>query len=238
MKVVLTIGRDRKEKPYVEALKAVGLDCVVLEPGVAAEPWIHYLDEVRGLVMAGGSDIDPSLYRIPEPPHPTIDEPDAVRDHMERALFDSARAKDMPILGICRGVQVMNWAMGGDLYQDIDAHHEPENTQKKHRQTAYGKARHDVGHHVRLLPGTLLHRIIGSAEEIPVNTIHHQAVKVVAPGLTVNAISVEDGLVEGLEWTPGRFCLGVQWHPECLWDKPQTASSHRIFEAFSAAVKG
>ena len=131
----------------------------------------------------------------------------------------------------------MNWAMGGDLYQDIDSHHEPLGFPKNHRQTSYGKARHDIGHHVTIVPDTLLHRIVGGLDELPVNTIHHQAIRRVAPPLKVNAVSVGDGIVEGLELPGARFCVGVQWHPECLWDKPATAVARRLFEAFATAVR-
>lgn len=235
MKVAVTIGNDKRVKPYLDALDAVGLQHEVFTPDdkVGAKT----LEAFAGLLLCGGGDIDPGLYPVPEAHHPTLDEPDPIRDHMEKRLYEHAVLLDMPVLGICRGVQVMNWAMGGDLYQDIDSMLDPVGFAKQHRQTAYGKARHDIGHYVRLVPGTLLARILGT-DDLPVNTIHHQAVRKVAPALTVNAVSVDDNLVEGLELPGSRFCLGVQWHPECLWDRPATAVEKRLFEAFADAVRG
>lgn len=156
-----------------------------------------------GLLLPGGGDMDPKFYgqaRIP-----ACGEPNLLRDAAEPLLLRAFLATDKPVLGICRGIQVMNAVLGGDLYQDIKPfEHLPHNDH-------WAKV-----HTVTVRRGTLLSRILGQ-DTVLVNSQHHQAVDRVAPGFTLAALS-EDGIVEAIEKPDARFCLGVQWHPEWLSD--------------------
>lgn len=168
-----------------------------------------------GLLLPGGGDMDPKFYgqaRIP-----ACGEPNLLRDAAEPLLLRAFLAADKPVLGICRGIQVMNAVLGGDLYQDIKPfEHLPHNGH-------WAKV-----HTVTVRRGTLLSRILGQ-DTVLINSQHHQAVDRVAPGFTLAALS-EDGIVEAIEKPDARFCLGVQWHPEWLSDADPAMQS--LFDAF------
>ena len=168
-----------------------------------------------GLLLPGGGDMDPKFYgqaRIP-----ACGEPNLLRDAAEPLMLRAFLAADKPVLGICRGIQVMNAVLGGDLYQDIKPfEHLPHNGH-------WAKV-----HTVTVRRGTLLSRILGQ-DTVLVNSQHHQAVDRVAPGFTLAALS-EDGIVEAIEKPDARFCLGVQWHPEWLSDADPAMQS--LFDAF------
>ena len=168
-----------------------------------------------GLQLPGGGDMDPKFYgqaRIP-----ACGEPNLLRDAAEPLLLRAFLAADKPVLGICRGIQVMNAVLGGDLYQDIKPfEHLPHNGH-------WAKV-----HTVTVRRGTLLSRILGQ-DTVLVNSQHHQAVDRVAPGFTLAALS-EDGIVEAIEKPDAGFCLGVQWHPEWLSDADPAMQS--LFDAF------
>lgn len=168
-----------------------------------------------GLLLPGGGDMDPKFYgqeRIP-----ACGEPNLLRDAAEPLLLRAFLAADKPVLGICRGIQVMNVVLGGDLYQDIKPfEHLPHNGH-------WAKV-----HTVTVRRGTLLSRILGQ-DTVLVNSQHHQAVDRVAPGFTLVALS-EDGIVEAIEKPDAGFCLGVQWHPEWLSDADPAMQS--LFDAF------
>ena len=168
-----------------------------------------------GLLLPGGGDMDPKFYgqeRIP-----ACGEPNLLRDAAEPLLLRAFLAADKPVLGICRGIQVMNAVLGGDLYQDIKPfEHLPHNSH-------WAKV-----HTVTVRRGTLLSRILGQ-DTVLVNSQHHQAVDRVAPGFTLAALS-EDGIVEAIEKPDARFCLGVQWHPEWLSDADPAMQG--LFDAF------
>lgn len=168
-----------------------------------------------GLLLPGGGDMDPKFYgqeRIP-----ACGEPNLLRDAAEPLLLRAFLAADKPVLGICRGIQVMNAVLGGDLYQDIKPfEHLPHNGH-------WAKV-----HTVTIRRGTLLSRILGQ-DTVLVNSQHHQAVDRVAPGFTLAALS-EDGIVEAIEKPDARFCLGVQWHPEWLSDADPAMQG--LFDAF------
>lgn len=171
-----------------------------------------------GLLLPGGGDMDPKFYgqaRIP-----ACGEPNLLRDAAEPLLLRAFLAADKPVLGICRGIQVMNAVLGGDLYQDIKPfEHLPHNDH-------WAKV-----HTVTVRRGTLLSRILGQ-DTVLVNSQHHQAVDRVAPGFTLAALS-EDGIVEAIEKPDAGFCLGVQWHPEWLSDADPAMQS--LFDAFVSA---
>lgn len=168
-----------------------------------------------GLLLPGGGDMDPKFYgqaRIP-----ACGEPNLLRDAAEPLLLRAFLAADKPVLGICRGIQVMNAVLGGDLYQDIKPfEHLPHNGH-------WAKV-----HTVTVRRGTLLSRILGQ-DTVLVNSQHHQAVNRVAPGFTLAALS-EDGIVEAIEKPDAGFCLGVQWHPEWLSDADPAMQG--LFDAF------
>ena len=168
-----------------------------------------------GLLLPGGGDMDPKFYgqaRIP-----ACGEPNLLRDAAEPLLLRAFLATDKPVLGICRGIQVMNAVLGGDLYQDIKPfEHLPHNDH-------WAKV-----HTVTVRRGTLLSRILGQ-DTVLVNSQHHQAVDRVAPGFTLAALS-EDGIVEAIEKPDARFCLGVQWHPE--WLSNADPAMQGLFDAF------
>ncbi len=183
----------------------------------------HYLGLLDGLVVTGGAfDVDPALFGA-ETRHASVTTK-SLRTEFEFGLTRAMLDADKPVLGICGGQQLLNVVLGGTLVQHIPdeidgalAHEQPN-------------PRNEPGHPVRIRPGTLLARIV-EAEEIAVNSAHHQAVKTVAPGVLVDALA-PDGVVEGIEAPAYRFCLGVQWHPE--FDiGPADA---RIFRAFVGAA--
>ena len=166
-----------------------------------------YLDIIDGLIITGGAnDIDPKVYGQ-EVIHPkTIIKEN--RSNFEIAITQKALTRDIPILGICGGQQVLNVVLVGDLIQHIpDEWEEP----LPHEQP---NPRNEAGHTVEVYENTLLRKIVGK-HEIPVNSAHHQAVKNVGDGVVINAIA-PDGIIEGIEDPRYRFCLGVQWHPEYI----------------------
>ncbi len=182
-----------------------------------------YLDRLDGLLVTGGAfDVDPALFGA-RARHPTVRTKDR-RTAFELAIVTGGLARDMVVLGICGGQQLLNVVLGGTLIQHIPdeveaslAHEQPN-------------PRTEAGHVVRVARGTLLHRITG-ADELAVNSAHHQAAKDVGQGVVVNA-TAEDGVIEGIEHPGYRFCLGVQWHPEYLI----SPGDGRILEAFVAAA--
>ncbi len=183
-----------------------------------------YLDEIDGLMITGGAfDVDPSLYGGGET-HPTVTLK-ANRTDFELAVTRGALARNMPVLGICGGQQLLAVALGGTLIQHI-----PDSIQTSiaHEQP---NPRDQPGHEVAIKPDTLLARIIGKPR-MAVNSAHHQAVATPGSGAVVNALA-PDGVVEGVESASHRFALGVQWHPEYAVDPADPL----IFAAFVAACR-
>ncbi len=183
-----------------------------------------YLDRIQGLVITGGAfDVDPALYGEGGMRHETVILKEK-RTAFEFAITRGAIARNLPILGICGGEQLLNVVLGGPLIQHIPdtipnalAHEQPN-------------PRHEPGHTVSITPGSLLHRIT-NATELSVNSAHHQAVRAPAPGLVASAFA-PDGVIEAIEHPGQRFCLGVQWHPEYL----VSAGDQQILAAFIAAA--
>jgi len=205
---------------YCDAIVAAGGVPVLLPHEDAAIG--SYLALIGGLVVTGGAfDVDPSLFGAASR-HESVTLKER-RTDFELAITRAAIARDLPVLGICGGQQLLNVALGGTLVQHIPdeipnalAHEQPN-------------PRTEPGHVVRLLPGTKLQAIAG-ADELAVNSAHHQAVKAPAPGLVIDAVAA-DGVIEGIEHPARRFCLGVQWHPEYLLSD----GDRRLFAAFIAA---
>ena len=173
-----------------------------------------------GLLFTGGHDVDPKIYKAVK--RDICGKTCKIRDDMESYLFGKALEKDMPVLGICRGIQFMNAYLGGTLYQDLGTEY---NCKAEHHMTPpYDRE----AHMVNVIPNTLLAGIIGEGEHA-VNSYHHQAVKCVAPGVEVMAES-EDGLVEALSVRNKSFTVGVQWHPEFSYKRSE--ESMKLVRAF------
>ena len=190
---------------YVRSVLAAGGVPVMLSPLMGPSYAARALDGVDGVVLTGGEDMDPAWYHAE--PHPKANPPSRERDLFELALFAAARQREVPILGICRGIQVVNVALGGTLWQDLPSERPGE---VDHYPDA---ARSERTHMVRLQPGSLTASALG-ATEIRVNSFHHQAIRELAPDLVATGWT-EDGLIEAVESAPGRpWLLAVQWHPE------------------------
>jgi putative glutamine amidotransferase len=181
-----------------------------------------YLDILDGIIVTGGDfDVDPKLYGEANLHERVVPLPN--RTQFEYELVSKALERDMPVLGICGGHQLINVVLGGSLIQHIPAElkdalaHEQPNP------------RHEPSHPVQINQGTILYDIIGT-DTIQVNSAHHQAVKRVGGGMLVNS-SAPDGIVEGIEHPAYKFCLGIQWHPEFIISD----ADRRIFEAFIKA---
>ena len=187
-------------------------------------------ERTDALFLPGGVDIDPATYG--ETPTPACGRTDPARDWTELLLTRWALADRKPVLAVCRGAQILNVAVGGTLYQDIGAEHP---SAVKHDQFPTGGCRRDdLSHDVRLAPGSRLATLL-ETDVLPVNSMHHQGIARLAPGLTAVALA-SDGLIEGVEGTDDRFVLGVQWHPEDLVDVDPRM--RRLFDAFIAAARG
>jgi putative glutamine amidotransferase len=206
---------------YVEAVRRAGAIPVVIPP--QPENAEQLMRELDGFLLAGGFDCDPKAYG--EDPHSTIEPMDARRQANDLALAEAARKHEVPMLGICLGLQVMNVAAGGTLIQDIDSQHE---TEIRHASEPEDRGRHDV----IIEKGTRLAGVL-PALELNVNSSHHQAVGKVGQGLRVTALA-PDGIVEGVEDPKHPFYLGVQWHPE---DMTGEGSASALFAAFIEAAR-
>jgi putative glutamine amidotransferase len=191
-------------RKYVAQVQRAGGLGIVLPPDEAAvEDPDLLLDRVDGLMLAGGADLDPASYGAEARPETTGTWPE--RDRFELALARRALARDMPVLGVCRGMQLLNVALGGTLDQ-----HLPDSLGNEVHRTVAGTFGE---HHVRLEPGTLARAAAGK-DSFVVRSHHHQGVDRLGEGLRVSGRSAEDGLVEAIELPEKRFVLGVIWHPE------------------------
>jgi putative glutamine amidotransferase len=208
-RVGVTFRKLDKIGPYEAALQQVGLEPVRITPD---QP--RGLEGLDGLVLTGGTDIDPGLYG--QVKHDRADEPDHSRDRLERGLLEHALALDIPVLAICRGMQLFNVVHGGSLIQHFEGH--------MHR----GGGEHEV----QIQAGSRLGEILGPGV-YQVNSRHHQAIDRV--GARLRVVAVCGDIVEAIERPDRRFAVAVQWHPE---DRTDTTGDRALFEAFAQAVEG
>jgi putative glutamine amidotransferase len=189
----------------------------------------HVVQELDALVLQGGADVAPQTYgQMPIDPRW---QGDVVRDRYELALLRTFVAQKKPVLGVCRGAQLLNVAFGGSLYQDIatqcpaaHAHVETD---------LYDQHEHDV----TFLQGTALTRLYPNASQLRVTSIHHQAVAEIGKGMVVEAVSTLDGMVEAIRWTGDSYARGVQWHPEFHHGRDALADSSPIMLDFLEASR-
>jgi len=207
---------------YVNAVERSGAVPVILPPTFDADI-DAFLGLVDGIILTGGVDVDPQVYG--ENPIPLLGSVDPLRDTFEMALTKAALEMCTPIFAICRGIQLLNVAAGGTLYQDVN---NQVKGSLKHQQKA---PTYHPSHKVRLEEGSRLHGIFGKTS-VGVNSFHHQAVKDIASGFKATAW-VDDGLVEAIEWEGPEYILGVQWHPERMIDGEMI----KLFNAFTDALK-
>jgi putative glutamine amidotransferase len=198
---------------YTQALQEAGAIAVVLPAHGYVDDTDALLDRLDGVLVSGGPDLDPAVYG--QERHPALgSDVDRVSDEYEQALLAGAAARDLPLLGICRGLQALNVSRGGTLHQ-----HLPDRTELGHLQ------RHEPfapAHDVDVAHGSLLHWLTGR-RDLAVNSFHHQAADRIGAGLEVCA-RAPDGTVEAL-WDPAaRFCLGVQWHAELMTHRAEQAT--------------
>lgn len=228
MSPIIGVAPCRSLPDYVESVRRAGGEPRVLDPLCDRPEQI--VGDIAGLLLTGGVDVDPARYG--EAREATVTNVEADRDTFEFALLQAARDRVIPVFGICRGLQVMNVAFGGSLFQDIAA------------QMA-GILEHTlatppcgIAHEVWVSRGSrlwsLMQEKMADADTCSVNSRHHQAVKRLAPGFEVTA-TAPDGVIEAIECANGTtFCLGVQWHPENFW---RTGEFRPLFEGFIEACR-
>lgn len=200
----LTAGGYRMMRPYLQGIEQAGGAPVVLPLTVNREVLDVVLKGCSGLLVTGGQDVDPALYG--QQPLPECGKPDLELDRMEQFLLDWALERDLPILAVCRGIQMLNTHCGGTLYQDLPT--QRPSAVNHSQEPPYDQPVHSV----TVVGGSFLSGMTGGGE-LQVNSFHHQAVDKVAPGFSVEA-TAQDGLVEAIRMEGKSFVLGLQWHPE------------------------
>lgn len=220
-------SRVRLAAAYVTALENAGLVPLIVPPLSNDAASAAILDSVSGLVLTGGEDVDPARYG--EKRHEKIRSINAARDATEASLVEQAKARHVPVLAICRGIQILNVALGGTLVQDISSQY---NTDIAHDEDGPRDSR---SHEIAIEPDSAIARAMGT-DHCSVNSFHHQSVKRVADGMRVTAKS-PDGVIEGMEsmdrdW----WVIAVQWHPEEMTSSAE-AWDRDLFSAFAQQVK-
>ena len=228
MKPTIGITRCSRLDDYIASVEQAGGRARVLE---TSESPRRVLEEIDGLLLTGGGDIDPVLYG--DDRHPTVEDAEPGRDEFEIDLARRAMSGDLPLLAICRGVQVMNVAAGGTLIQDI-----PSQVDSTLSHTIV-EPKSAEAHDVAIAPGSKLEQALGrrvdSAHTCRVNSRHHQSIGRIGSGLVQSAVA-PDGVIEAVEKSEADsgFCVGVQWHPENFW---RTGEFTPLFDAFVAAAR-
>jgi putative glutamine amidotransferase len=223
----IAITPCRQMADYVESIRRAGAD--VIEVTLQDDP-AAVVARADGILLTGGGDVEPSLYGAP--PHDSYAAAEPGRDAFEIALVRAALAADRPLLAICRGMQVLNVACGGDLVQDIPTE---VNGALPH---AVNEPRYAIAHEVWVTAtsrfAALMKDRLEDGESCQVNSRHHQAVRHPGDGLEVVG-TAPDGVIEALERPASRFCVAVQWHPENFW---RTGEFRPLFEGFVNAARG
>lgn len=214
---------------YIRALARAGLNAVLVTPAHEPAAVDRLVATCNGLVLTGGEDVDPRRYG--EEAMPELGEVNPRRDAMEYKALDAALERDLPVFGICRGMQLLNVYFGGTLYQDLATQ---RGRDLKHYQDApWGQHQHAV----QCEPGSRLQQILGECVPLQINSFHHQAVKDLAPNMACTALA-DDGLVEGIEATDHDWIVGVQWHPERHEaEAPNSNPNLRVIAAFADRVR-
>jgi len=227
MPPVIAITPCRSLADYQESVRRAGAEGRVLD--AAADRADEVVASCQGLLLTGGPDVDPALYD--EARHDAVTEIDRGRDDFEITLIRAALARDLPVLAICRGMQLLNVACGGTLVQDIPSQ-------------VFGALAHavktplfGVAHEVWVIKGSalwaLMQEELRDGEALDVNSRHHQSLRRLADGFDITA-TAPDGVIEGFEKAGARFCVGVQWHPENFW---RTGEFRPLFDGFVAAAE-
>jgi len=229
----ITVGKHPERayvnSAYLAAIQTAGGAPLPIPPQLDARARDEILARCDGYLLTGGGDLDPATFN--EPPHPTLFEVARARDRLEIALVGFALKARKPLLAVCRGIQVLNVALGGSLFQDVAS---DPGTDIQHQQDKNGKPRDEPTHPVKVVAGSRLAQVLGTTDLL-VNSMHHQAVKAVGRGLVPVAFA-PDTIIEGVELEePDRFVLGVQWHPEELTERDPSA--RRLFGALVAACR-
>lgn len=222
------LTRSSVNQQYVDAVAAAGGAPLLIPIGLDEEALDRIYGLVDGVLLPGGDDVSPQLYG--EQPHPALGAVSDARDELELRVAKRALRDGLPILGICRGIQLMAVAAGGSLWQDVPSQYE---TALSHDVREHG--RDHLCHEIDVVPESRLHSAIGSTTAT-VNSFHHQAVRNVPAGFRVTA-RAGDGIIEAIEATDDRFVLGVQCHPEGMWrtTAPEFAG---LFTSFVEAARG
>jgi putative glutamine amidotransferase len=211
---------------YVRSIESVGACPILIPLGISAESLKSIIRQLDGILFSGGGDIHPECYGGEM--HPMVNRVDRDRDRVELDAIDQALSLGLPIMGICRGIQLINVAFGGSLYEDLTGQ-KPGAIQHDYSSEM---PRHYLAHPIQVTPGSKLAEIT-KKPELKVNSMHHQGIKDLGRGLQVNADAL-DGLIEAFEITGYPFGMAVQWHPECLPDKPEMV---KLFQAFIDAAR-
>ena len=213
------------KRQYTYATEAAGGVPVLLPYTDDSELVREAVAACDGILLTGGGDVNPDLYG--EAMRETCGRVNPLRDDLELAAFAAALELGRPVLAICRGIQLMNVALGGTLYQDIPTELD---TNIMHRQT---EGRYELSHYVTVVGGTPLDALLGE-ERIQVNSFHHQAIRELAAGLAVMA-RADDGIIEAVYGTDSHYIRGYQWHPELIYDTDEFAPL--LFEDFINAAR-
>jgi putative glutamine amidotransferase len=225
---LIGITNCRKIEDYRQSILHVGGEVRLLD--VSAD-LAAALEGLHGLMLTGGADIAPDKYG--EAPHPTVEEPEPGRDDFELGLVSLARKQRLPILAICRGIQVLNVAYGGSLVQDIPSQVPGA---LPHRLEVPPHQAFELAHEIWIDKDTLLSKLmrerLSDTDACEVNSRHHQAVRQLGRGLVVSA-TAPDGVIEAIEDPAAGFCLGVQWHPENFF---RTGEFRPLFEGLLEAT--
>jgi putative glutamine amidotransferase len=223
---VIGVTRCSRLDDYLASIEHSGAEARVLE---VSESPRAVLQTVDGVLLTGGGDVDPALYG--ESRHESVEDAEPGRDEFEMDLARRAMERDLPLLAICRGAQVLNVAAGGTLVQDIPT---AVTSDLAH---SVKEPKDSIAHEIRIATDTRLHSALGGAVDASstcrVNSRHHQSVGTLGRDMVASATAA-DGVIEGIEVPYRSFCVGVQWHPENFW---RTGEFRPLFDAFVAAAR-